>query len=52
MPHKAQILDFSVRRLIDRGLSSSYIITSNPNMLSAMNRRLCILWVGTMFDEL
>lgn len=52
MPHKAQILHFSVRYLIDRVLSFSHIIASDPNMLSAMDKRLCILWVGTMFDEL
>jgi len=52
MLHNAQILYSSVRPIMDRVLSLSHIIVSDPNMLSAMDKRLCILWVGAMFHEL
>ena len=51
MPHNAQIVYSSVRYLMDRVLSLSHIIFSDPNMLSALDKRLCILWGGIMLYE-
>lgn len=44
MPQNAQILHFPVRYILDRVLSLSHIIVSNPNMLFEKDKQLYIYY--------